>query len=117
MIKDFQLRLDVGVGEDLVDLVGIGCLTGRMARVLFDAGFVSPESMVAKSKLLKSRTREQLRIREKLVSVICKSEKFNDSRLQEVNISGRFVSVGVYVDLVMRQCGVCINISWGFVKL
>lgn len=105
MIKDFQLRLDVGVGEDLVDLVGIGCLTGRMARVLFDAGFVSPESMVAKSKLLKSRTREQLRIREKLVSVISKSEKFNDSRLQEVNISGRFVSVGVYVDLVMRQCG------------
>jgi len=75
-----------------------------MARVLFDAGFLSPGSMVPKSKVLNSRNREKLRIREKLVSVICKSGKFNDSRLQEVNISGRFVSVGVYVDLVMKQC-------------
>lgn len=41
LIKNFQDRLCFGVNQDLIELMSISCLNGRMARLLHKAGFTS----------------------------------------------------------------------------
>ena len=93
-LQGFKTRLDVGIAEDLMDLIKITCLTGRRARLLFDAGYTCPDTIL--DKLLKAQT--------EIPEILAKSEQFHDSRVGEIPFNSSFVKISAYFDMIVSEC-------------
>jgi len=96
MIKCFKTRLNVGVSEELIDLIDeIPCLSASKARVLYDNGLLSSDIILDKN--LRN-------VKKFMTKIFRESEKFDDSKFDELNFGGVFVKISDYVDLIIEQC-------------
>ena len=107
VINNFKLRLDVGISEDLLELIqAIPFLAASKARILYDNNFVSPEVVI--DKITFSGQNQNNPIIKKLEKIFIDSQlqnqKFDESKIGEINVGGNFWPISQFVDKIVRCC-------------